>query len=56
VIKELQAQRVPGLFLISGAKLLGDDAEATVDGCHMNDLGMMRQADCLAPVLKRILR
>jgi lysophospholipase L1-like esterase len=55
-VREMRAQHVPGLYLAPGRKLMGDDAEATVDGCHPNDLGMMRQADALAPIVRRLLR
>ena len=33
-----------------------DDGEATVDGIHFTDLGMMRYADLLYPVLRRVLK
>jgi len=36
--------------------MLGDDGEATVDGIHFTDLGMMRYADLLYPVLRRVLK
>jgi lysophospholipase L1-like esterase len=45
-----------GLHLVRGDDLIGPDGEGTVDGCHPTDLGMMRQAEALAPVLKRVLR
>lgn len=32
------------------------DAESTVDGCHLTDLGAMRFAEVLLPVLKKALR
>jgi len=34
---------------------LGSDGEATVDGSHPTDLGMMRYADALEPVLREII-
>ena len=36
--------------------MLGDDSEGTVDGCHPNDLGMMRLADAFVKALRPILR
>jgi lysophospholipase L1-like esterase len=39
-----------------GAGLLGGDGEATVDGTHPTDLGFMRIAEALRPVLERALR
>lgn len=43
------------LSYVEGDQLLGDDAEATTDGSHPNDLGMMRYADVLEPVLRSAL-
>jgi lysophospholipase L1-like esterase len=46
---------VEHLHYKTGEDLLGDDNEGTVDGSHPNDLGMMRYADALEPVLRAIL-
>jgi lysophospholipase L1-like esterase len=54
-VKQLTAEGVSGLFLASGKNLLGTDGEATVDGGHPTDLGMMRMADALYPALRDIL-
>lgn len=43
------------LYYVTGQELLGDDGEGTVDGTHPNDLGMMRIANHLEPVLRKIL-
>jgi len=32
------------------------DGEATVDGIHFTDLGMMRYADLVCPVIKKVLK
>lgn len=52
----LKAQGVKGLYYIPCDNLLGDDSEATVDGTHPTDLGFMRMADTIEPVLRHILR
>jgi len=44
------------LFYVPAAKLLGTDGEATVDGTHPTDLGFMRMADAIEPVLRRALK
>ena len=44
-----------GLFYVKGDPLLGDDAEASTDGSHPSDLGFVRQADVLEPVLRAAL-
>jgi len=44
------------LYFLSNKNMLGTDGEATVDGCHFSDLGMMRQADVYIKYLKSILK
>ena len=43
------------LFIVRGDQLLGNDGEATVDGIHPTDLGFLRMADVLTPIISRIL-
>ena len=43
------------LHYITGDGLLGDDDEATVDGSHATDLGFMRMAEVLEPVLRTLV-
>lgn len=44
------------IFFYDGSQLLGEDAyECTVDGVHPTDLGFLRMANGLAPVLQKIL-
>lgn len=54
--KRLQAAGVSGLHYAKGDRLLGADSEGTVDGSHPNDLGMMRYAEALKPILAGLLR
>jgi len=51
----LRKEKISGLYYKTGDNLIGKDHEGTVDGVHPNDLGMMRMADELFPVFKRIL-
>jgi len=53
--EQLQREGVEGLFYLPGESLLGTDGEGSTDGSHPNDLGMMRYADALTPVLSRLL-
>ena len=46
---------VTKLYYVSCDKLLGSDGEATVDGTHPTDLGFMRFAEALEPILKGVL-
>ena len=47
----LIADGVKNLHYLEGEHLLGDDGEAATDGSHPSDLGMMRMADALVPVV-----
>jgi lysophospholipase L1-like esterase len=53
--ESLRGEGVDNLHFRAGGDLLGRDGEATVDGSHPNDLGMMRYADALEPDLRRLL-
>lgn len=55
VCKRLLAAGIKGLRYVPGKKLFGDDGEATVDGCHATDLGFIRIARCLTPIIKKAL-
>jgi len=52
---KLVSSGVKGLYYVEGDALLGDDTEGTTDGSHPNDLGFVRQADVLEPVLRKAL-
>ena len=52
---KLKAEGVEDLHYVEGEHLLGDDDEATTDSSHPSDLGMMRMADALEPVLRQVL-
>jgi hypothetical protein len=51
----LERDGVEGLWHVSADGMLGADDEATVDGSHPTDLGFVRQADLVEPVLRRAL-
>jgi len=53
---ELDAQGIKKLYYLPCDRLLGDDGEATVDGTHCTDLGFLRFAEVLEPVLRNILK
>ena len=54
--EQLKAAGVKGLFYVSGDDLLGHDAEGATDGSHPNDLGFVRQADVMEPVIRTALK
>jgi len=47
---------VRDLYYQTGDGLIGYDNEATVDGVHPSDLGMIRMADFLMPKIRKILK
>lgn len=51
----LRAEGIGGLYYVEGEPLLGDDSEGATDGSHPSDLGFMRQAQVLLPVLRKAL-
>ena len=54
--EELKAKGDKNLYFLPSQGMLGDDSEGTVDGCHHNDLGMMRQADAFVKILGPIVQ
>lgn len=44
------------LFYLPAEKFLGTDGEATVDGTHPTDVGFLRIADAMEPMLRRALK
>lgn len=44
------------IYFLSSKNMLGHDGEATVDGIHFTDLGLMRYAELLYPVIKSHLK
>jgi len=55
IYQRLLASGMQNLYYVDGAKLLGDDGEGTVDGVHPTDVGFMRMADVIEPILKQVL-
>jgi lysophospholipase L1-like esterase len=56
VYDKLTKEGIKGIHFLPNTGMLGADSEGTVDGCHHNDLGMMRQADALSKVLRPLLK
>lgn len=52
---QLQAAGVPGIHYVAGAALYGTDSEGSTDNAHANDLGFMRMAEVMEPVLRAAL-
>lgn len=48
-------EEITNLHFLANQGMLGEDGEGTVDGCHPNDLGMMRKATVFTRSLALIL-
>jgi hypothetical protein len=53
--QKLVANGVKSIHFLASEGMLGEDTEGTVDGCHPNDLGMMRQAEVFSKALAPLL-
>ena len=51
----LRQAGVKHLLYIPGERLLGDDGEGTVDGVHPTDVGFMRMAQTIGPIVEALL-
>ncbi|MDR0844191.1 MAG: hypothetical protein LBN71_03145, partial [Tannerella sp.] len=51
VYKQLVKDGYKNIRYVKSADFIGDDGEATVDGCHYTDLGFYRFANALYPFL-----
>ena len=56
IFNHLKKRNEKNIILISSKNMLGEDGEATVDGIHFTDLGMMRYADLVCPVIKKAIK
>ena len=56
IFETLRAKKEKHIFYVSSEKMIGEDREGTVDAIHFTDLGMMRYADVLYPILKRVIK
>jgi lysophospholipase L1-like esterase len=54
--ERLEANGVKDLYYLSGDAQLGNDSEATVDSSHPTDLGFLRMAHALEPLLRPLLQ
>ena len=56
VYEKLKKAGEKKIYYIKGDKMIGTDGEATVDGVHFTDLGMVRYTEYVLPTLKKALR
>ena len=56
VFEKLKKSGEKKIYYIKGDKMLGLDSEATVDGTHFTDLGMVRYTEYVLPTLRKALK
>ena len=56
IFNSLKKQGEKKIYLIHSKNMIGNDGEATVDGIHFTDLGMMRYADLVTPIIKKLMK
>lgn len=56
IVEKIKKQGDKHVYLFTNEKMIGEDGEATVDACHFTDLGFMRYAEALEPVLRKLLK
>lgn len=56
IFQSLKKRGEKNIYMISSKDMLGHDGEATVDGVHFTDLGMMRYAELVCPIIKKHIR
>ena len=52
---DILAKKYPNLYFLPSVDFAGHDHEAFVDGIHYTDLGFVRYADVLEPLIRQIL-
>ena len=55
IFRSLVERGEPHIFFLSSRDIIGHDGEATVDGIHFTDVGFMRYARVLRPILEKLL-
>lgn len=56
ILSSLKKKGEKNIYFLSSKDIIGHDGEATVDGVHFTDLGFMRYAEVLYPVIKKRMR
>jgi hypothetical protein len=54
--ERLRKEGYKNIYYVESSKLIGDDHEATIDGIHLTDLGFMRMADALVPLIQKVMK
>lgn len=55
IFQSLKERGEKNIYFLSSKDIIGHDGEATVDGIHFTDLGFMRYAEVLYPMITKLL-
>jgi hypothetical protein len=56
IYEKLKKSGIKNLYYIKGLNLFGNDSEGSLDSSHPSDLGYMRMAESLYPLLERLCK
>lgn len=56
IFQSLKQRGEKNIYFLFSRDIIGHDGEATVDGIHFTDLGFMRYAEVLYPILKKHIK
>ena len=56
LFKKLKKAGEKKIYYVSAEKMLGFDGDATVDGSHFTDVGMLRYVENMMPTMKKALK
>lgn len=56
IYEQLKQQGDTHLYFLTSEQMIGTDDEACVDGIHFTDLGFMRYADLLQPLIEKLTK
>lgn len=54
--RKLKKAGIKNIWYVAAENMIGEDGEATVDGVHLTDLGMMRYVEHILPTIRKALR
>lgn len=54
--RKLKQSGERNIYFIPSDRMIGDDGEATIDGVHFTDVGMMRYVDLIYPTVRKLLK
>lgn len=56
IFNELKAKGEKNIYFVKSTDMIGSDGEATVDGIHFTDLGMVRYSELLCPMIEELIK